>query len=127
MNGVTHQQKLNNKYMRTIKFRAWDKDNKQLFPVGILGFCEGGISVSDGYSREAIGKYELMQFTGLHDKNGKEIYEGDILKLTDTLNVEVKWSDKFGGFTTSEEGTAMFGSHLAEVIGNIYENPNLIK
>ncbi len=87
-----------------------------------------------GMWSESVGKLfdyfedeDLMQFTGLFDKNGKEIFEGDILKLSEDINVVVRYSDKFGGFTTSEEGTTLFGSHLAEVVGNIYENPDLLK
>jgi uncharacterized phage protein (TIGR01671 family) len=85
--------------------------------------------------------YQIMQFTGLLDKNGKEIYEGDILGLAEGVygTWEVFWDDDFKGFSLSktEEEIAGLGETLnkdvfdgitteAEIIGNIYENPELI-
>jgi hypothetical protein len=75
-----------------------------------------------------------IQFTGLKDKNGKEIYEGDILKTETDKPMVVTWSKKFASFCISREGWAFqhwFGEACdpenCEVIGNIYENPELIK
>lgn len=89
------------------------------------------------------GCYELMQFTGLHDRNGKEIYEGDILQNTKHSNqlVEVYWQGcttnnahwiKWGGWAfrkVQNDGNFTFAvyDNEIEVIGNIYENPDLLK
>jgi len=125
---------------REIKFRAWDKKTKQFIPpeifaVGFTGHVWEWNTEKKRLSN-ADGQYELMQFTGLKDKNGKEVYEGDIIKKLITREgfepehsfTEVKWKkvednwdqDGFVGFTTypAEDG---------EVIGNIYENPELLK
>ena len=103
---------------REIKFRAWSKSNKTMeYDTGHRVDCD---------------LYELMQFTGLHDKNGKEIYEGDIVTYPavilepfdegakDILKVEY---DQIG-FKIGEE--YLYDTHEdCEIIGNIYENPEL--
>ena len=67
--------------VREIKFRAWDKENKvMIYPKGIL--FDGRVVNFNCGILEPFEEYELMQFTGLYDKNGKEIYEGDIIKYS---------------------------------------------
>lgn len=93
--------------MRQLKFRVWDKDSKDmLYPgAGIYGFLTyDGIPVfvkATGIPH-VIDSYEVMQFTGLLDKNGKEIYEDDILYVRDQWNEPVV--DKEEGRVFFQEG-----------------------
>ena len=72
--------------MREIKFRAYIHDIKKIYPVAMIDWQENGVYVrylEDGNTRPLmrLSDIDLMQFTGLHDKNGKEIYEGDIVTI----------------------------------------------
>ena len=69
--------------MREIKFRAWDKINKDMFNVESINFQERKV-YRDTVSYCKFNNIELMQYTGLKDKNSKEIYEGDVVKLVHT-------------------------------------------
>ena len=112
--------------MREIKFRAWDKENKEMVEVELLG--KRVLLVKDG-EWENIENFEVMQYTGLKDKNGKEIYEGDIVNCFRHEGFE---------FVTTRLGSHGIETQLgfypfievygyAEVIGNIYENPELLE
>ena len=131
--------------MKEIKFRAWDKIQKKwVYDIliengGNIGqvFCHssegyGGIMAVKNYpNKENIS---LMQYTNLKDKNGKEIYEEDTLKQSPGFGCE--WDDRIGIVTYSgasfwfDMGGQAFvlDDHDCdfEVIGNIYENPELI-
>ena len=70
----------------------------------------------------------LMQYTGLHDKNGKEIYEGDILGFDYYKHPMVVEYKEWGFGCKEDDGTwAMPNEEYREVLGNIYENPELLK
>lgn len=124
--------------MRELRFRAWDKLNKKmLYDIRQFVAVRGeilGIQTDEIYQKDKndyIGKYhlELMQFTGLLDKNGKEIYESDILikyNNKDELVVEW-WIDKYWGKRKNGARYPIRYSDEIEVIGNIYEHPELIK
>ncbi len=121
--------------MREIKFRAWDKESKKMKEVSDISWDNhGGVDLrASCYSHDDSNIYAetLMQFTGLKDKNGKEMYEGDIVKC------KYGWLGfivfRKGAYWCEEIVTQKINSHAPifneweelEVIGNIYENPEL--
>ena len=129
--------------MREIKFRAWQKQYKTIWYDGghmdLSLRLDGGLFTPDPYyADEHDKKFILMQYTGLKDKNGVECYEGDILlwtnkNLGEDLReaYEVFWESprfmmKTVGRDIRPEELDTDISDL-EVIGNIYENPELLK
>jgi len=128
---------------RTIKFRVWDKDEKILvYDINLLSSSKHQSSwISDNgsgfFANPTSAMFDVMQFTGLLDKNGTEIYQGDI--VTDTPEnfknygnkiseiYEVKYEPNFAGWLPfvyhgGNEPTL----EDCEIIGNIYENPELL-
>jgi uncharacterized phage protein (TIGR01671 family) len=119
---------------RIIKFRAWDKDDKKMMCLGEALKNELlGIDEQDYYLRSEYDSVILMQFTGLKDKNEKEIYEGDIIKdhRRDSLFEVVYYEDgvRFDGkdLTGKHYGVTFGENFYIKVIGNVWENGDLIK
>lgn len=117
--------------MREIKFRAWNKVNEMMLEVGSLFFETGGLKGFFGKGEHFLHKsnYTLMQFTGLKDKNGKEIYEGDLLR--DRLKPKEVYTVEYRDycFCLKEVPNSIWLGALhgtMEVIGNIYENKDLL-
>lgn len=120
------------------KFRVWDKDHKYMEYTDknlVVCFSDEGVDTVDhttfSHSCTSMQNYELMQSTGLKDNNGVEIYEGDIIKNSYDEIYTVKWFD--ASFYLEEKyngGFDYFELHFGdnkEVIGNIYENPELLE
>ncbi len=113
------------------KFRVWDKTNKKWLDTSELFLNSEGLLVrpddQGGYIFDDVD-YDVIFCTGLKDKNGKLIYEGDILK-GEFGNIEVvEWIGKRIDDEFEWTGFGLdYHSNESEIIGNIYENPELIK
>lgn len=132
--------------MREIKFRVWNKQNNSMIPDDFIAIdLDGEISEIDMFddctwkgTARCKNKYILMQYTGLKDKNGTEIYEGDILEVMSfegNKNIcSVTFNDGcfshvgyLGDLRTYPLRDFLFNGSKLEVIGNIYENPELLE
>ena len=118
-------------------FRAWDKLNNEMYVVEQINFdCGEFESISYGitFLRRA-DKIELMQSTGLKDKNGEEIFEGDIVDYKGRKAV-IKWHGSYASFIyrfvdelkerVSEWHPLFLTYYHFEIVGNIYENKELL-
>ena len=124
--------------MRELKFRAYIKPLKRYATgIDIIQFhkccdVEGAGIWTVVTANEGIFEFDdivIEQYTGLKDKNGKEIYEGDIVKAGGRI-YEVAWFEKDGGWFCFRENDSVYTPlyHLkGEVIGNIHENPELLE
>lgn len=124
--------------MREIKFRGRRLDGKG-WTHGFL-FAEKGRayiitdSTGFGFIKFEVAPATVGQYTGLKDKNGREIYEGDIIGGSNgsingwewPFKSEIKWNDEECGFNTPNWGY-MDSTHYYNVLGNIHDNPELLK
>lgn len=127
--------------MKEIKFRAWDKkklqmitDTKGNYVVSNIGLLK---PIEDKFGLIDITQFELMQYTGLKDKNGKEIYEGDILDNPLHWSIRIEY-DK-GSFMVRDLDKVRYNNLICNIpignfdlfdwriIGNVYENPELLE
>ncbi len=115
--------------MREIKFRVWTTTEMQ--EVYNTEY-KNGVLYANNYPINDVTFYKLMQYTGLKDKNGKEIYEGDIIETKNWGNYRILWQDGHSGFRkmgTKSVSSSSFTHSIALsslVIGNIYQNPELL-
>ena len=122
---------------REIKFRMWnDYDKKMIYWNELLKSNLPNIFTIPSYNKW------LMQYTGLHDKNGKEIYEGDIVKITNKnskvipikpLIAQIVWSEEYLAYilitTSVKDAFKNLGDYIdydIEVIGNVWEDSDLL-
>ena len=117
---------------RTLEFRVWDKRDSKMRPVTELFWSSaeivatedavnGDVDISIPWDEYAI----LMQSTGLKDKNGKEIYEGDVVTSDAGARAVYVVEFKTGAFGYAKLGAHhLFNEKKVAVLGNIYENPN---
>ena len=132
--------------MREIEFRAWDKKYECMDDYGFYIRSDGRVfepastiyNTPNTQIEEVKDRYILMQYTGLKDKNGNKIFEGDILKgVNGSINGEpwkfgpyiIEYEHEKSGFNVPFWGTEedYDGTHWFEVVGNIHDNPEMVK
>jgi uncharacterized phage protein (TIGR01671 family) len=119
--------------MKNLRFRAWDKERGKMLYVLHLDLLNNGVCCKcpyeelEGDSNPYLEDVPVMQYTGLVDKNGAGIYEGDILRHTSFIKDCAVITFRDGAFHCGLVPINTYHNSVIEVIGNIYENPELLE
>lgn len=117
------------------KFRAWFKQGSKMVNVATIDFLEKEVK-SHANVMYSFDEIELMQSTGFVDENGKEVFEGDIVKLFDKDLYVVEWSSQEASYklipVDKQWSDCYFSNYenitkIIEVIGNVWENQELME
>lgn len=122
---------------REIKFRAWDGHSKKMWDNDEIIIWNGSVYINHKKKLKPktygslSSESSLMQYVGLKDKNGVEVYTGDIVKSWNGVNdtpelFVIIWSNFYKGFSPMVDDESTFNSENCEVVGNIYENREII-
>ena len=117
---------------REIKFRVWEQTSTTMdYDIDLI--LKNPSIIPSKLFLSVDSMLKIMQFTGLHDKNGKEIYEGDVLKTKYQDKAIMIWHKEFSCFCFETIDEVVKGEYQysfknveIEIIGNIYENPELL-
>ena len=108
--------------MREIKFRAWNKEKEEMIYFGLF-------DTDEGYhiqTQTMLEELPIMQYTGLKDKNRKEIYEGDIVMDTELGNYKMVVDEVWVANKIIEINDGNNATGAIVIIGNIYESPEVL-
>ena len=114
--------------MREIKFKVWNTIDKSFLSRQTAVFFACLLEAMNGSKY-----YEAVQYTGLKDSKGAEIYEGDIVRHNTSRAEVVKWDEDYGAWymclfsSISDQEAGPYSNYEIEIIGNIYENPELLE
>jgi uncharacterized phage protein (TIGR01671 family) len=115
--------------VKEIKFKVWDTVRQRMYKPQGISFDTNSLAPFavkvPGRSWEPVGKFELLQWTGLSDCSGIDVFEGDFVRISSTIYKAV-WNDKEAGFCLIEPGSSLVRSindaSSGYIMGNQFEN-----